>query len=232
MRFGVGALVIWIATSCLIGLTAEAAEQGKEQGKWSVSLPSDARPLEQSERPFFDAYRQAVNTHSVELYKRLVCPKCLAAINDSNKDYHEESFGIAVGEQIPADAVIGIVAMDPSAALPFGFEEAFNFPERPTHAMHIITSVDTGDVVGLAHSGDQWCVVMPSPKASTLADRAQLNVEAESRVKQLQDPLLSEIRALLKAGQTVAAIKQYHQREGVGLAVSKAVIFKLLKQQP
>ena len=222
-REAVGALRWLVATGLALLSAASAWAQGREV------------PIETGHRIFVAEYVAAVNARDAERFRRLVHPKSLACITDGNRDFYDEWVARAFRHTLPDTYRLQSVrVLGPNAAAMVPSGMAIN-PVPPTHQIQI--DAETGPyrslsiLLQVALSAGAWLQVMPCPTAEGLAAfraakkaTAAQSVRVKALADGLQDPLRSEIAALVKAGKKLDAVKRYQAASGEDLTTARGVV--------
>jgi hypothetical protein len=196
-----------------------------------------ATPIDPGAEKFVKEYVAAVNSKDSAKLKALVHPKCLAAINDENKEFFTDYFERGFHSAIPADYKKKMEIIKPDDPLLFG--DMLTYPIRPTHSMQISFQTEkSGSMIirQLINENGQWFDVVPTPKPETLVKMKEAKAESqkdEARAKELfaalKDPLLAELKEFLKAGNEIEALKKYSAASGESYGMGRRVL-ALLKQ--
>jgi hypothetical protein len=193
--------------------------------------------VEPGPEQFIKEYVAAVNAKDVEKLKRLVHPKCLVCINNENRDYYHDYFSSEIKESIPDNYKIGNVksiGKDEPVLMP----EAFSYPVRPTHWVQVDFERGPYDSTSILRQivklNDTWFMVVPCPTPNTVKQFRGAKIRREKRkerakalFKELKDPLLSELKELLKEGKKIQAWKRYRAETGESLSMAKEVLLLL-----
>jgi hypothetical protein len=193
--------------------------------------------VEPGQEQFISEYVAAINAKDVGKLKRLVHPKCLACITDENRDYYEDYFSHEIKEHIPDDYKISNIKPIGKDE-PLLMSEAFSYPVRPTHWVQIDFQKGPYDSTSILRQiikfNDTWFMVVPCPTSSTVKQfrgakiaREKQKERAKDLFKELHDPLLSELKELLKEGKKIQAWKKYSAETGESLSMAKEVLLLL-----
>jgi hypothetical protein len=103
-------------------------------------------------------------------------------------------------------------------------------PVTPTYEVQISWG-DMLFVIPLAPANGSWYQVLPCPNekgVAILREQADTGAAQKQRAQQLyselKDPLLGELKAMLKQGQLIDAIHRYQAATGADLTTAKTVI--------
>lgn len=192
-------------------------------------------PIATTHRIFVAEYVAAVNARDAERFRRLVHPRSLACITDDTRDFYDEWVARAFRHTLPDTyRLTSVRALGPGATAPVP-PGMVTYPVPPSHTIQIDAQSAPYSFVTIllqvTQSAGAWLQAMPCPTAEGLtAFRAAKKAGAaqDARVKALaeglQDPLRSEITALMKAGKKADAIKRYQAASGEDLTTAKGVV--------
>jgi len=207
----------------------------KRQDEGTDVAPANERTATtaQSHAEFAAAFVSAVNADDEEKLRALIHSRCLARITEDNEDFYNEVLLQALVNEIPKDYEIDATPIGENDSLPFG--EVFDYPIRPTHNLQIryAVSPDVGAsiVQQLALENDRWAIVIPCPSAEALVTMRESKALVENRkarakelIRELNDPLLSEVKELLEQERTIEAYQRYSEATGETLATAADVL--------
>ena len=186
---------------------------------------------------FIKEYVAAVNAKNIIKLKKLVHPKCLACINDENRDYFDDYFTREIEERIPDSyKIVDIkpIGKDEALLMP----EVFSYPVRPTHWIQI--DFEKGAYASksvlrqVIKLGDTWFMVVPCPTQQAIKRFRKVKIAKEKQkarakvlYQELKKPLLSELKELYKKGKKIQAWKRYSSETGESLSMAKEVLLPL-----
>jgi hypothetical protein len=189
---------------------------------------------ESSQEQFIREYVTAVNAKDVLELKKLIHPKCLACINDENRDFYEDYFSDEIEEPIPDSyKIVGVELIDKDE--PLMMSDAFSYPVRPTHWVQIDFEKGRYDSTSILRQiikdGDNWFMVVPCPTQEAVEQFRKAKIAKERQKKrakalfqELKHPLLSELKGLLKKGEKIKAWKRYSAETGESISMAKEVV--------
>lgn len=189
--------------------------------------------LTDSQKSFVQRYVQAIQARDFEKYKRMVHPTCRACYTRDNEDFHRDMFQRRL---LPAHwPVVRDFRAKVLQALPSGTTAIPGCPAKPTHVIQLDFPAgefgSKGVLINIAFENGSWFEVFgcPTPDALQKFRTAtnQRNAEvarAETLFASLRDPLLSELKALLREGKKVTAITRYRDASGEDLSTAKRVV--------
>jgi hypothetical protein len=192
------------------------------------------------ENTFVKPWVAAIRSGDKTRIERFFHPATRACINSSTQLFFDT---MVERETTPGTGNAGfritlLKPMGPQDPLP-GLD-GFTYPVRPTREVDI--QFDNTDLIVirfLAQENGSWYEVYPCPDATGMAKFRQELVEvAETKQKisqlvaQLKDPLLSELKELLRQDKTIDAIHRYQAAEHVDVGTAMRVINALKQSKP
>jgi hypothetical protein len=188
---------------------------------------------------FTKNYIAALRSKDPAQVKAFLHPKVRACINDRTKEYFD--FLLAHEAELNVNGnykVTGVETHTGPAPL-FGMpDDGFYYPVQPTHEVQI--QFDQGNTVLirlLAEDRGSWYEVFPCPTDKGMAFmREQMRERDEQQKKiaqlasELKDPLLAELKDLVKQQRIFDAVKKYQESTGADLTTSRMVV-RVLEQQ-
>jgi hypothetical protein len=170
-----------------------------------------------SQKTFVGQYVQAIKERDFEKYKRLFHPNCLACIDKDNEDYHRDRLHLKHWTKTQ-DFQAKVQTLPPEKEE--FFAKACPVPVKPTHVIQLDLSPGKFEsktiVFNIAFKNGSWYEVLsvcrPTPEA--LQKFRTAIARAEALFSSLKDPLRSELKALLKQGEEVSAIREYRKASG------------------
>ncbi|HEV2341825.1 MAG TPA: hypothetical protein VGS15_08505 [Candidatus Acidoferrales bacterium] len=207
----------------------------------SLSLQDDNHPA--TVQDLVGRYVAANNAQDAAAMNALLHPKSLACITPENRDFYDRANAVSMRQSIPADYKFTDTVLSEKDALPMnGYA---TFPVRPTHQIQIDYSrgVETSGTVmfWLVSENGRWYKDDPCATAGMVKQFHDdlPNIKAREQatkglVAQIREPLLSELKSLLKEGKGATASKRYGEATGEDGDTSLMVIDELefqLRQQ-
>ena len=218
----------FLLLSLLSGLLVSCGEKPVK----SAAAASVSRPV--TEAQFLKALVAASHSGNPDAVKALVHPATLQRIDDDNRFVFLELFSRDAKRAIPEKRRVTTTAIARDASLPF--EGPMVYPVRPTLSLQIefdespLRSVTILREV-LVDDDGVWWIVFPIPNEEMLARMRKLKAEADQierlapdLARKIEAPLLGELKALLRDGRKIFAIKRYREVSREGLKVAKSVI--------
>lgn len=178
----------------------------------------------------------ATNAHDVKGLNALLHPKSLACVTPENRDFYDRAVAISLRQPIPLNYHFTDTVVAEQDKLPaYGYGV---FPVRPTHQIQLEYTngaEDSGTVMfWLVNEGGRWYKDDPCINADVikqfhddLSNIKAREAATKALVAQIKDPLLSELKALLKEGKGATASQRYAQATGKDGDTSLAVIDEL-----
>jgi hypothetical protein len=186
-------------------------------------------------KPFVTEYIAAYNAKDAARLQALYDSKSRACITAEDKDFYDASLAAMWREPIPAKYTSTISAVDENNLK--GIESFGHFPLKPTRELHI--DYQQGDdagtvVVYLVQENGRWRADQPCPTEQTVKrfrDEAPARKEREAHYRLLvgtiQEPLRSQLIALLRDHKTGEAIDRYKAASGQDTQTAMLVINQL-----
>ncbi len=172
---------------------------------------------------FVKRYVAAHNAKDVAATRALWHPKSAACITPESAAFYDRDVRVSIRHAIPLDYTFTAKPVGPKDNLPFqGYGV---FPIRPTQQVQISYNygVESSGIImfWLVQEGTGWAEDSPCVTPETLQQfKASLpeimanEEKTKSQVDSLQDPLRSELVALLKQGKPSAAADRYAAATG------------------
>lgn len=220
-----------ITRLCLLGFMGVLASTSVLAAVRINDLPID-------QKDYVNRYIDAINSNDIEKLKKLSHSSYLSCINSTNQDYYDHVFQRSLRHEIPKVFDISItllseesVATEIEGARKIGLP----YPIRPTHQLQIdynkseyssVTIVRklTVEAGNIYETSGCPTPVMVKRFREMRIKKEERRKQAERLFQKLEEPLLSELRQLLKDGQKIAAWKRYSEVTGESLATAKEVL--------
>ena len=187
-------------------------------------------------------YVAANNFHDAAAMNALLHPKSLACVTPENRDFYDRAVEVSMRQPIPSNCHFTDTPLTAKDALPL--KDYGTFPVPPTHQIQVEyeRAEDSGTVMfWLVSENARWykddlCINASIIKQfhDDLPNIKAREQATKTLVAQIQDPLLSELKSLLKQGQSATASRRYAEVTGKDGDTSLAVIDELefqLRQQ-
>jgi hypothetical protein len=182
--------------------------------------------------PWTSAMRQAAQTKNTAALMNFVHPQVLACITSESREFFEGNAAREIGHNLKGPFSVSKIAPLSGLGLLSAFlpSDGFPLPVMPTYEVQIDWG-DTSFIVDLAPANGAWYEVLPCPNekgAAFLHEQAAAGAAQKQRAQQLaselKDPLLGELKALLKQDHIIDAIYRYQATTGADLTTAKTVI--------
>jgi hypothetical protein len=182
---------------------------------------------------FVKSYVASMNARDLATNRALWHSKSLACITPDSSVFYDRAFKISSRHGIPADYKFAAKPIGPDEKL--AFEGYAVYPVRPAEEVQINYTrglENSGSVVlWLVQEGKGWAEVFPcvSPEIlqkfkNDLPDIKAHEEKIKALVDSLQDPLRSELLALLKEGKSSTAAARYAEAAKQDRATAMYVI--------
>src|SRR5215472_11767797 len=156
-------------------------------------------------------YVAANNNHDPAAMNALLHPKSLACVTPENRDFYDRAIEVSMRQPIPSNYHFTDTALTVKDAPPL--KDYGTFPLPPTHQIQIEYSSgveDSGTVMfWLINENGRWYKDDPCINANIIKQFHDdlPNIKAREQatkalVAQIQNPLLSELKSLLKQGKS------------------------------
>ena len=197
---------------------------------------SDSLTAEQIQ--FITSYVSAVNSNDLERLKKLIHPRYLDCINDSNRDYYDALFTRSIERSIPINHEVTFETLSVEevlADMEASQKQGFTYPVRPTHQVQIDYAKSEYSFVTVSrklslHKGRYYEVSgCPAQKMIDRFREARVRKE-ESRKRskvlfnELKGDILMELTVLMKQGKKIQAWKLYSEKTGESIGTAKDVL--------
>jgi hypothetical protein len=186
---------------------------------------------------FIKPWVEAVRSRDKARVESFLHPAVRACINPGTKDFFD--YSVEHEAQSDVGGPYRITKIEPmrQAAPTFLPAEDVDYPVQPTYEVNIqFEQSNHLFVLFLAPANGSWFEVFPCPNEKGIAylrEQRKLVVEQEKKAAQLlaelKDPLLRELRDLLRRHQKIDAIKKYQAAASVDLSTAVMVINALQK---
>lgn len=213
-----------------VALASPLAAQNRDR----TSEPPTKLEMTPAQRTFAQAYLSAITSQDIERYKRLLHPRTRACITPANAEFFNTIFARRVG-RVARNPHTSVRKLKDLGMIKAAQHNGLAYPDRPSHAFEInliSTGARQSAIVAFAvRENGIWYEVLPCPstKSLELMKQAKLRAVADSiRAREvadtLQDPLRSEILALLREMGAVSATRRYSEAAQVDITMARRVI--------
>ncbi len=189
---------------------------------------------------FVPAYIAALRSRDTTRIRKFLHPQVLACMNENTKEYFDSLSRNEAGTDVTGNYVIyGLTKMTEPGPL-FGLpEDGFRYPLQPAYEVHIQFKEGRLELVRfLAESEGSWLEVYPCPNEKGMAFMHEQMVQGEQQrqrvaqlVAELKDPLLSELKALVKQQRIIDAVKRYQVVSGITDLTTARMVIGVLESQ-
>jgi len=190
-----------------------------------------------------EPWLRAVRANDKAELTRFLHPQVRACINDRTREFFEFGDLLRPKGLTPQHRITKLTPLSGPGNL-FGLpEDGFAYPVQPAYELTLEAWQGDTQVIQiiryLAPSGGSWYFVEPCPNEKglaffheSLAKGAEQKRQVALLVAQLKEPLLGELKDLLKRHQKIDAVKKYQQATGQDLTLSMMVMEAIEKGNP
>lgn len=206
----------------------------------SANARSSGVSVETTPQQFAQTYVDAVQTKKVARVKALIHPQVLACINDSNREYFDYLINQGIENSSNGDYKVTITKLTNNLP-PLGVPaDMFRYPVPPAYQLQIdwdpASSKSVTVIRTIASEHNKWFLVYACPNDAgmkffheRIAQGHKQQEHANALAAALKPPLRTELKALLKQGRKIDAIKKYQSAAGVDLTTAVQVMNVLEK---
>jgi hypothetical protein len=200
-----------------------------------LAAAQGADGIQAGHRAFAAQYVAALAGGDAQRMRALIHPRSLACITDRNRDFFDEMLARSMRPAaVERHQVTSVRRIDP--AEPPGVPPALGaYPATPTHRIQfdVIVGPNRSRTIirDLAEVDGAWLALAVCPTEEGLAAfrqarqaEAQEQARARALAAEVGAPLAAELRALLRDGRRIEAVRRYRQFSGEGLAMSRRVV--------
>ncbi|HLG94765.1 MAG TPA: hypothetical protein VKX49_00495 [Bryobacteraceae bacterium] len=183
---------------------------------------------------FFPSYIEALRSHDTARIRTFLHPQVLACMNEKTHQYFDYLTQQEAQDDVEGKYEITRVALLNGPAPLLGLpEDGFSYPLQPTYEVHAEFKGGKLELIRfLSEAHGEWFEVYPCPNEKGVAlvhDYIARGEEQRERaaklVAELKDPLLSELKQLVKQERIIDAVKRYQAETGIGdLTIARMVI--------
>src|SRR5215475_7204803 len=211
-----------ISLASLLALAISCSSSGAGQTNHPVTIDA-----------FVKSYVASINSRDLAANRSLWQAKSLACVTSDSSQFYDRAFKVSSRHGIPNDYKFTAKPIGPDEKL--DFEGYAFFPARPTQEIQIDYTQgqeNSGTVIlWLVQEGKGWAEVFPCATSETLqnfkAKLPEINANEEKTkalVDALQDPLRSELIALLRQGKSSTAATHFAEATKQDRATAMYVI--------
>jgi hypothetical protein len=197
-----------------------------------VRAQSPATPLVPDDvRSFAADYVAAINAKDSAKLWSFLTPETRSCVNPTNKDVYDALFNIQFDDTIPPNYILTLSAV--SEAKLKAFAESQYFPIAPEHQLQI--DYQNGDdggalILWLVHEKGRLYADQPCATEEFIVryrDQAAARAHYKQLAAEIQDPLRTELLALLAQHNRSAAITRYKSATSSDMRTAMLVISAL-----
>jgi hypothetical protein len=171
---------------------------------------------------------------------RFLHPKVQACVNDETREYFESGNTLKPPGLTSRHHIVGLTPWKSPGPLWNLPADGFSYPVPPVYEITLDgDQSDTQIIRYVAPSGAAWFIVAPCPNEKGVVFIRQKAAEGRAQkervlrlLAELRDPLLSQIKDLLKQHRKIDAVKRYQQATGVQDTAVVVMLMSALDQQP
>jgi hypothetical protein len=189
---------------------------------------------------FVPGYVSALRSKDIARIRTFLHPQVRACMNENTAQFFDFLSRSEADDDVQGDyRVTHIVPVNGPAPLLGLPPDGFAYPIQPAYEVHVEFRGGKLEVVRfVAEAGGAWFEVYPCPNekgvAFTRAYAARAD-EQRKRVEQLaagvKEPLLAELKALVKDGRVLDAVKRYQDASGVRDLTTARMVVGVLERQ-
>jgi hypothetical protein len=213
-------------------------------GRFYADSPSSAASsIRQAQLRFVKNYVTAVQSRDAQKVLQTFHPAYRACVNSENKEYFDQDISRRM-RYVPGTGykVASLQPADPKQTFGAAFlpADGFEYPAKPAYVVQVDFESTNGGtssysmLLEIAPDHGSWYWFGPCLNAKGLEfirqrmqEGERQRAEARKRVSELKDPLLSDLKHLLKAHDRMGAIKTYRKETGAELTTAVQVIDEL-----
>ena len=183
---------------------------------------------------FVPNYIAALRSHDAARIRKFLHPQVLAGLNEKTQEYFDYLTSSEANDDVEGDyrvpRVTPMIGPAPLLGLP---EDGFRYPFQPAYEVHIEFKEGRLELIRfVSESHGSWYEVYPCPNEKGIAlvheyiARGQeQRQKAAQLAAEIKDPLLGELKDLVKQERIVEAVKKYQAVTGVtDLTTARMVI--------
>jgi hypothetical protein len=184
----------------------------------ACGVQAQSQPSQAEAKAFVSQYVAAFNAKDVARWEALFTAESRACITSENKDYYDTTRAMTWRDPIPANYTFTVSPVNEGnlkAVESFG-----RFPLKPERELHI--DYQQGDDLGseviyLVRENGRWLADQPCASQEMIKefrDQAPERARFKSMADAIQEPLRSQLIALLREHETAQAIDRYMKATG------------------
>jgi hypothetical protein len=182
---------------------------------------------------FVPGYIAALRSQDTVRIKKFLHPEVLACMNEKNQEYFDYLSRSEAGDDVGGDYKITRIAPLNGPAPLLGLpEDGFRYPIQPSYELHVEFKDGRLELIRfLAEAHGTWFELYPCPNEKGvalvhdyLARGEEQRQHAVRLAAELKDPLLGELKALVKQQRIVDAVKKYQAAAETDPTTARMVI--------
>jgi hypothetical protein len=213
-----------------------ASASSTMQSQVEVIHPSAATP---SQRKFAGKFVKSVQAEDSAQIRELIAPTTLKCFDQSRQEFLNTWIKKQSRFKIPDDHKLSVSTLPPEMAKS---SKVSTFPVRATHLMEFEYSTPDGSTITLnqmiGQEGGNWYLIPPCPTAEGLERFAKIQkirdagrIRAEQAYAKVQEPLKSQLLALIAKHDNASAWKLCISQLHVDFMTARAVVERLANEQ-
>ena len=205
----------------------------------SLAMAADAESAIRT--TFVPNYISALRSHDTARIRTFLHPQVLGCMNEKSQEYFDYLARSEARDDVEGEYKITQVGAMSGPAPMLGLpEDGFRYPIQPAYEVHVEFKDGQLELIRfLAESHGEWFELYPCPneKGIVLVHEYMLRGEEQRRraaqlAAELKDPLLGELKALVKQQRIIDAVKRYQQATGTSdLTTARMVVGALEAHQ-
>ena len=181
------------------------------------------------------SYMAAVRAGNRAQLAALLHPKVAACQNASNREYFDYVSSQSMRDVPRGKYTVTLTAIPPGGAPAILPATMFKYPIQPQFELQIDgdrTAPESASVIRtIAPQDGRWYIVYPCPNAAgikyfheNIARGRRQRQQAQALASQVKEPLLAQLKSLLRQGRKIDAIHKYKAATGVDLTTAVQVV--------
>src|SRR5579872_1155834 len=182
---------------------------------------------------FVPSYIAALRSQDTARIRKFLHPQVLACMNEKTQEYFDYLSRSEAGDDVEGDYKITRIAPLNGPAPLLGLpEDGFRYPIQPSYEVHVEFQDGRLELIRfLAEAHGTWFELYPCPNEKGVAvvhDYMARGEEQRQRAArlaaELKDPLLRDLKALVKQQRIIDAVKKYQAATDADLTTARMVI--------
>ncbi len=182
---------------------------------------------------FVPSYIDALRSKDPARIRAFLHPQVLACLNDKTREYFDYLARSEANDEVSGEYQVTRIGLLNGPAPMLGLpEDGFRYPFQPVYEVHIEFQSGRLELIRfLGESRGEWFEVYPCPNEKGIALVHEYIVRGEEQrqkvarlVAELKDPLLSELKALVKQERIIDAVKKYQTATDADITTARMVV--------